>query len=312
MAQPRENAATISNEPLAIDRIAELTRRGEKAEIIHIDTKGLGDGLPPSIPALLYPGPSAKLDDVSRVIESYRQNPKRRRGEAIVSTLESFIDLVNRHKDAGSVIFAKTAWPKPKLTAVIDYHDVERKPRHGEHRITYPFPITEELTAWIENDAKPMKQDSFAAFLEDHAAELAAPLDQERTDYEPLFKEKFAVPVDLINLSRELEVFVGATVKQGQRLSSGERTVHFVEEHMNGNGEKIEIPGIFMISVPAFVDGDPVRIPARLRYRIANGTIAWFYQLYRWEFWLRDQVQQDLAKAAKKTELPAFEGAPEA
>lgn len=312
MAQPRENAATISNEPLAIDRIAELTRRGEKAEIIHIETEGLGDGLPASIPALLYPGPSGRLDDVSRVIESYRQNPQRRRGTASVTTLESFIELTNRHKDDGSAIFAKTSWPNPKLTSVIDYHDVERKPRHGEHRIVYTFPITEELSAWIGMNGKPMSQGDFAAFLEDHAAELAAPFDGERSEFERLFKEKFATPVELIDLSRSLEVRVGAKVKRGERLQTGERVVEFTKEHMNGKGEKIEIPGIFMVSVLAFVDGDAVRIPARLRYRIAGGDVVWFYQLYRWDFWLREQVQHDLRRASDETELPAFEGAPEA
>ena len=49
----------------------------------------------------------------------------------------------------------------------------------------------------------------------------------------------------------------------------------------------------------------------RLRYRIAAGSIHWGYQLYRWEYWLRNQVQTDLLRAAEKTGLPAFEGEPE-
>lgn len=80
---------------------------------------------------------------------------------------------------------------------------------------------------------------------------------------------------------------------------------------MNGKGERVDIPGIFMVSVPAFVDGDAIRIPARLRYRVAAGDIHWSYVLYRWEFWLRAQVQADLAWAQKETGLPAFEGQPE-
>ncbi|WP_428978554.1 hypothetical protein [Chenggangzhangella methanolivorans] len=67
-----------------------------------------------------------------------------------------------------------------------------------------------------------------------------------------------------------------------------------------------------MVAVPAFVDGEAVRIPARLRYRLGGGDIKWFYQLYRWEFWLREQVQNDLERAGKETALPTFEGVPEA
>ena len=118
-------------------------------------------------------------------------------------------------------------------------------------------------------------------------------------------------PSEVVALSRHLEVHVNAKAKQGIRLQTGERQVEFSEEHVNAKGEAVVIPGVFMVSVPAFVDGDAVRIPARLRYRITGGEIKWFYQLYRWEFFLREQVGRDLKDAAKDTGLPAFEGAPE-
>lgn len=106
-------------------------------------------------------------------------------------------------------------------------------------------------------------------------------------------------------------MFVAARVKNGVRLQTGERTVEFTEEHQNSKGEAVIIPGVFMVSLPAFVDGEAVRIPARLRYRIVSGDIKWFYQLYRWEFFLREQVGHDLKQASNETGLPAYEGAPE-
>ena len=127
-----------------------------------------------------------------------------------------------------------------------------------------------------------------------------------------MFKERFAAPNELIGLSRELEVTATHKVKRGERLQSGERTVQFSEEHTNGKGEAVILPGVFMISVPAFLDGAPVRIPARLRYRIQGGSIHWSYGLYRAEHWLRNRVKEDMDQAAKATALPAFEGAPEA
>ena len=183
--------------------------------------------------------------------------------------------------------------------------------RFGKHRIHYEFPLTEEFKVWTKLDGKPMEQVDFAAFLEEHAAELAAPLDGERSEYEPLFKERFATPAELIDLSRNLEIFVASRVKRAERLQTGERVVEFVSEHNNAKGEKVEIPGIFMVSVRAFVDGDPVRIPARLRYRMGAGTIHWFYQLYRADYWMRCQVQEDLRTAGEATGLPTYEGSPE-
>ncbi len=295
-----------------VNAIVKLANTASRIEEMYIYPEGLGDGLPPEIPLLIDRRPGGGILDVKAQIEKFRLFPARRTGTAKVTTLLSFIDLVNRHKDQHSVIFANTAWPTPQLTGLVDYHEKENgKPRHLQHRITYDFPVTEELKLWIKNNGEPMKQAEFALFLEEHAAELSSPFDGEKVIYESLFKERLANPMELVSLSRNLEVFVGAKVKQGVRLQTGERTVEFTEEHTNGKGERVDIPGAFMLQVPAFVDGEPVRIAARLRYRIAQGEIHWFYNLYRWDVELRNRVKNDLVEAAKATELPAFEGSPE-
>lgn len=292
--------------------IVELARQTAQVKIGDLATDGLGLGLPASIPLLIDQRPDGQIRTLVAEIEAYRRWPERRKGTANATTLQSFIDLVNRHKDDDTAVFAKTAWPEPALTAVIDYHELDGTPRWGAHRIRYAFPVTDEFKVWIEKNGKAMEQAEFAAFLEDHAAELSAAYGPEATEYETLFKEKFATPADLIALSRSLEIHVGAKVKRAERIQTGERTVEFVEEHLNNKGDRVEIPGIFMVSVPAFVDGENIRIPARLRYRLSGGSIHWFYQLYRWQFWLRDQVKNDLTTVADKTGLPTFEGSPEA
>lgn len=302
----------IPNADAGVRAIVDLAEAASEIEIVTVPTKGLGAGLPANVPLLVDHRKGGGVTSLKDLIDRHRQEPARLLGTANTTTLQSFIDLVNRHKDAGSAVFAKTAWPEPALTAVIDYHDLAHTPRWGNHRIRYAFPITDEFKVWIEKNGKPMEQADFAAFLEEHAAELSAAYGLEQDEYETLFKEKFATPADLIALSRSLEVFVGARVKRQERLASGERTVEFVEEHTNTKGEKVDIPGIFMVAVPAFVDGETIRIPARLRYRIQSGGIMWFYQLYRWQFWLRDQVKNDLLTVADKTVLPTFEGSPEA
>ncbi|WP_223478727.1 DUF2303 family protein [Oricola indica] len=295
---------------LAVKDIADLGKRASDPHVEIVKLTGLGEGLPEQVP-LAFNRDSKTFTALAGEVEKYRQMPKRRTGIARADTLSAFCALIDRHKDDDSVIFGETAWPNPKLTAVIDYHSLDHDPKWLGHRIEYAFPLTEEFKAWVECDGKPMEQGDFAAFIEDHAAELASPSEMEKGEFERLFKERFATPSELIMLSRELEVFVGAKAKRGERLSTGERTIEFTTEHKDGKGDKVDIPGVFMVSVPAFVDGEALRIPARLRYRLGGGSIHWFYQLYRWEFWLREQVQRDLQEAGKKTSLPVFEGAPE-
>lgn len=295
----------------AIKLIQQLAAEGSAPAIVNVDTSNLGAGLPAQVP-LLFDRKEQLFKSAKTLIEDFRIAPQRRNGIAFADTLASFIALTNRHKDAQSALFGRSIWPSPSLTAVLNYDSTGAEARFGDHRIVYEFPLTEEFKAWVEFNAQAMDQEIFAAFLEEHAAELAAPMDGERSEYERLFNEKMATPMDVLLLSRHLEVHVNAKAKQGIRLQTGERTVEFAEEHVNAKGESVQIPGIFMVSVPAFIDGDAVRIPARLRYRISGGSIKWFYQLYRWEFFLREQVQRDLTQAAQETGLPAYEGKPEA
>ncbi|WP_127076171.1 DUF2303 family protein [Rhodomicrobium lacus] len=323
----------IPDDAAGIAAIAELTRQGSGFSVLDIKTDGLGEGLPPVVPITVdAKGEKAIVGNLASQIEAYRQRPERRRGTAHVTTLQSFIGLVNYHSDEHSAIFAKTTLPDPALTAVIDYHQMAEKPaytrqdvkpiadaaqtlvkflpRHLQHRIVYKFPITEELTAWQKLDGELMGQGEFAAFIEEHAAELAAPTEDERQQFEPLFKERFASPNELIALSRALEVYVGAKVRNATRLSNGEREIVFTEEHLNAAGEKVDVPGIFMISVQPFLDSEFIRVPARLRYRLKGG-ISWGYQLYRLDDYLRQRVKADLDLAVKETGLPGYEGTPE-
>lgn len=291
--------------------IERLAVEGGKVQTGKLQTDGLGAGLPPEIP-FAFNAKDQALVSIKPLIDAYRQMPERRKGVASVTTLQSFIDLTNRHKDEDSVLFGKTSWPSPKLTAVLDYHREDGSARNGTHRVVYDFPVTDEFTAWVKLDAELMPQDAFAAFLEEHAAELASPEPEERQLYEPFMNVRFAEPMELLQLSRHLEIHVNSSFKQGEILQSGERVVEFTEDHHNSAGEKVDVPGLFMVSVPAFIDGVPVRIPARLRYRARGGSVTWFYQLYRWEVFLREQVKSDLDVAAAATDLPSFEGAPEA
>ncbi|MDB5522794.1 MAG: hypothetical protein JWM58_557 [Rhizobium sp.] len=296
-----------------IELIEKLATEAVKPEILLIDTAGLGGGLPAVVP-VGFDRKAQAFKSLKDKIEEYRIGPARRQGVAKADTLKAFIDLVNRHKDSHSVLFGKTSWPQPKLTAVIDYHigAADAADRVGAHRVDYAFPLTDEFKAWVNGDKKQFDQVEFAAYLEEHAAELAEADTLEKQMYEGLFREAFASPTELISLSRQLEVHVTSSAKQGVRLSSGERTIEFSEQHQGVNGEPVVIPGIFMVSVPAFVDGALVRIPARLRYRVSGQSVKWFYQLYRWESFLRDAVEAALAKAGDETALPTFDGAPEA
>lgn len=306
----RTEPAAIAPSAESIKLLKDLGRQASAPEIINLTVEG--EGLPKNIP-LGWDRNNQRFIPLRDEVEKWREHPRERSGTAQADTLASFIDLVKRHADKdASVLFGKTTMPDPAITAVLDYHSRGKPPANLRHRVCYAFPLTEEFKAWATFNRKPMEQGDFVRFIEDHAAELVSPFDAERAEFEALFKERFATPSEMITLSRELEVVVGHHVKRSERPKSGERSIVFVEQQTDSNGEAIDIPGVFMIAVQAFTDGDRVRIPARLRFRAGGGSIHWHYDLYRLDHWLRAETVKDLEKAAKETGLPHYEGKPEA
>lgn len=307
------NEVTLNQETIKAIKELSIAAAGE---LVKIELQGPAEaaGLPSSVPALLRIGQTPQIVSIKDEIEKWRTSPERRSGTAKASNLDSFIELVNRHKDAHSAIFGATDLAEPKLTAVIDYHQTDGKPRFGKHRIEYAFPLSDEWTAWIEHNGadKTMGQGDFSAWLEDHIAELSAPYEGEVSELEPLFKTRIGTPNEIISLSRELEIHVKSHLKHASTLQSGEREIIFSEEHSNVAGEKLVIPGLFIVAVPPFIDAEPLRIPTRLRYRNTSNGVKWFYEMYRVDFWLRQEIKNALDKAANETGLPAYEGAPEA
>ncbi|MCJ8517790.1 uncharacterized protein YfdQ (DUF2303 family) [Pseudorhizobium tarimense] len=294
----------------AVNAIAELTR--DAGVTVQNITPPNIPGLPSSVPVIIDPK-SGSAKSVKSLVEEWRETPDRKRGTAKVHTLESFIHLVDRHKTEDSVIFADIDWQKPSLTAIIDYHEKGNggEADNGKHRIYYPFPLSEEWKEWVRFNGQPMKQGEFAEFIEDRIAELATPHEEEVADWQDKLGGKVAYPNEIVMLSRGLKVNAETKVVNHVTLSSGEAQITFEEEHRDQNGQKLVVPSLFIIKLPPFFRGEAVRVPVRLRYRVQAGSLIWFYQLYRPDVYITEEVELSLQRAAAATELPAFQGTPE-
>lgn len=301
-------ALQIPNGRDGVEAIATLATKNLLPDLRLIDVDDFG--VPEGIVCYAHPQ-TGEIRIINDKIEALRQRPRAARGTAQVTTLESFCALTNRHKTPHSVIFAHSDLTAPALTAIIDYHGTNGTPDNGRHRVNYTFPITNEFAAWRDSDGKPLSQSDFALFLEDHAAEIASPTADERKMLEPLFRERLAEPNEMLDLSRGLEVNVSSRVKNVVRPATGERQIVFVEEQTNASGERVDVPGAFMVCVPAFVGGDPMRMVVRLRMRVSNGSIIWAYNIWRLDDTLRQRMEQDAKQAENDTSLPVYFGQPE-
>lgn len=297
-----------------INAIANIGAEARGAEVVTVKAPDGLTGIPGEIPILLKRGHRPEIEGLHSVFQYWRTRPERKRGTATAGTLESFIALTNRHKTDHSVVFAQMDWRKPAFTAVIDYHE---KASGGAadnlaHRIRYEFPLSEEWNAWAGMNGQKMGQEDFATFLEDRIADLSSPTAEEKAWLERDFATKCATPAELIALSRGLSVHVNSAVKNTVALQSGEGQIVWEETHTDSVGNAIKVPGMFLLSIAPFFLGETVRVPVRLRYRVSGGKLVWFYQIYRPDLAITQQVRDDLSTVARATELPTYEGTPEA
>lgn len=297
-----------------VRRVAELAERGAQPTVIKVETKdlGLGPGLPDAVP-FIWDAQSNTPRELAPAIERARVTPARRTGVAVATTLESFIALVERHKDMGqSVVFANTEFPGAGLRAVFDYHalDHDAEPAHLDHGARYAFEIDAGAAGWMAGQADPYDQRDFAELIEDRVADLVVPGEAELA-IAAMFQTTVATPPEMIRLSRGLMVHVEGKASATVSLASGEGEIMYSEEHRGEDGGKVTVPGLFVIALPLFKGGDVVRVPVKLRYRVRGGAVKWSYALYRVDDLLRQRVRDDLARVAAETALPCFEGAPE-
>lgn len=292
------------------EAVAEIVKRASLPFMLDVEhpdgTKGpilfrpLGDG-------------GFAAEEVGDLLESYRDRPRFREGTATLEDLQSFIAHVKRFQDVDSVVFARKAG-QPSLTCVLDYHPAgATPPRFGHHRSHYAFPLSTEWLAWTAMTGKPMTVPEFSAFIEDRLADVADPSAALTTakDFAKLFDCHFASPGRLLELARGLSVNVEAKVTNHANLSSGESTISFATSHLDDKGQQLKIPGAFLLQIPVFRGGAHYQVPARLRYRVRESRVTWFYDLHRVAEFLEHAVGEAIDIVKAETGLPVLAGSPE-
>lgn len=290
--------------------VAALAREGVEPKVVELlDANGAKR-------QVLVAQDGARIESVKKLLAEYRDKPERRAGTARLADLPSFIAHANRFRDADSALFAQPSTSAPKLVCVFDYHraGATADPRFGEHRAEYAFPVSDEWSAWTSKNAKGMSQADFAEWVENRITDVIAPDDPgpAATAFAAAVGCEFASPSRLLELSRGLSVRVGTQVRNAQNLSSGEAQLTYVSEHQDERGRPLTVPGAFLIAIPVFRGDAAYKIAARLRYRVREGAITWFFELYRTDLVFDDAFRAACEQAEEKTTLPLYLGTPEA
>jgi hypothetical protein len=265
------------------------------------------------------------------LLDEYLDRPEIVKGKAKAETLESFCVLVNYHKTLATAVFASSAGPS--LEAVIDYHGrsdigAGSEPAWCSHRVAYAFPKSAEFRKW-EAAAQWRGQNAFAQFLDGARFDLVDPLDiekipekslledvikracsrEERSDLLKALRAKFASPGDIMQLVESLS---GSSKKSFAEVKTdrfgGMKAV--VEKESKVQGDET-IPSLFLVSVAAFVGGDPFVIPARIRAKVDANGLQLSAELIGLDRVLEDAFEASIKEVEANTAIKVFRGSPE-
>lgn len=245
----------------------------------------------------LPPGWRAEHFDDSHLLPQ----PLRKAAKAAVDDVAGFIDYINRHKLEGhSTIWCKADYTtgKVSLLSIIDDHGpFNDSQRWRDHTVSFEPRMSEEWKRWTGMNKKAFSQIEFAAFIEENLKDIAT-------------QEGFPTAAQMLEMAVSMEINQDVRFKSAIRLQSGGVQLNYVDKDNEETIQKMQMFERFSLGIPAFWNGSPYRLDARLRYRMKEGACFFYYELIRHDLVLQAATNEMIQTIRDKTGLPFFFGSP--
>lgn len=246
---------------------------------------------------LLPPGWSRELIDDEKLL----QKPRRLRAAVLLDDTASFVDYINRHRPTG--VDARTVWCQAdwkastlSLAAIIDDHAAaQAEPSWREHRATYTPAKSLEWERWTAKDRQAMTQVEFASFIEDNRKDIAT-------------VEGLPTGSQMFEMALTMEVNQDARFKSAIRLQSGGTQLNYIADDDAQTVERMQLFERFAIGIPVFWNGDAYKVEARLKYRMRDGAVKFWYELERPDLTFQAAAKEVIERVRVHTSVPMFFG----
>lgn len=240
-----------------------------------------------------------ELKNVTETIEKALPHAKRKTGTYVLLDIDSFIKYCVDQNIGSGYIYADPN--QRKLTAVFnDYRFTNEQIGWRDHRAVFSPEYTQETAAWLKSNKQVMEQVVFSEFLEDNAADIGAFPGMPTAD-------------DLLTVASTLSSKTSIQFNSSRRLDNGQVQLTYNEmiDAKAGAAGTLEIPRSFALALRLF-QGDKTgyRLNARLKYRLNNGTVKFWYELDRHERAIEDAFAGYIEKVRAETTFPVLLGKP--
>lgn len=223
-------------------------------------------------------------------LEPLLDKPLRTRACLVFADKGSFMAYVNEHKMQDTAIFvSRDSWI---VTALIDFHSPEQT-SWCQHRAEYHIKASREFDQWRINENKVLTQREFAEFLEDRCQDIIEPRG-----------------ADIMEMVMNLEGKITAHWESAIRTSNGEVQLRYHEEvetkHGGANKGNITVPQKLSLTIPIFHKEDARSFQVRLRYRVKEGKIVFWYQIVDHLLLLDDELEKIADSISQETRITAY------
>lgn len=231
-------------------------------------------------------------------ISQFRAAPLRTKACPKFETLDSLIEYVLGFKNDDSKIFVSAGQNKaPTVLAILDYHTAD-SPQWGDHKALYVSQFSVEWLRWTGKNAVKMSQSEFATLLEENASLIVDPPGAE-----------------LLELVTTLEGHADIQCNQLVRLNNG-RVKLVYDENVTLTGQvtsqpnAMEFPKALKVQIAPF-DGGPVYpVSCRLRYRIENRRLTFWFECVDIHLVVKDCVDGMVERIGERLTITPLMGSP--
>lgn len=206
-------------------------------------------------------------------LESYLEAPRRIRGAASVSDVESFVAYVARLRTAATTVWADE--DGSYIEAVFNDHENDGSPGWRDHSVRWTVKADTDWRTWFSKDGVWFSQEDFAEFIEDNYPFIVAPSAAEMLEVASSFRARKNSQFERVVHSK-----------------SGDVQLRFHEQTTATAGQKgeLEVPDRFTVRLTPCAGVDPVDVICRFRFRIGReGVLTVGFKMVR---------PKDIVKAA--------------
>lgn len=237
--------------------------------------------------------PNGSVQDLGDIAEKYAATPRRKKAAPFFQDIGSFVGYWSLHERPESVIFGDA--DDCAFAAILDYHGSGTDTPAGwcDHRASFSLVKTPEWETWLgKNGVKnAMNQVQFAEFIEDNTPDIFKPEGTTKPD-----------AAAMLETARELEAKGDMQFVSHVRLSDGRQQFTYNETTSATVGKgKMDVPEEFVIRLVPYVGSSAVQITARLRFRIKDGKLVFWYDLLRPHKVREDAFASALARVEQET-----------